>query len=128
MSNVATCRRTGDILLFRPTSIMGYIAALFTWSRYSHATLVSVEDGVTYCLEVREFSGGRKIELEKYLKEEPSVVEVWRVRYTSRHFGPLAVEKMQEFVGVKYGWLHVFAAVLLRFVRALCSKSSKVFP
>ena len=71
---------------------MGYIAALFTWSRYSHAALVSVEDGTVYCLEVREFRGGRKIELEKYLKEEPSAVEVWRLEEMPyQNFGSHAV-------------------------------------
>ena len=117
--------QNGDILLFRPTSIMGWIAALFTWSRYSHAAIVSVEDGVTYCLEVREFLGGRKIELEKY----GGKYEVWRLKVLPyAHFGEHAAFEMSKFIGTKYGWYHILSAVLLRFVRAYDSCECKKHP
>ena len=117
--------KPGDILLFRPTSIMGYLASLFTWSRYSHAAMVSVIDGVTYCLEVREFLGGRKIELEKY----GGKYEVWRLKDSPySRFGEHAVLRMSEYIGVEYGWKHIIEAVLLRFVRAYGSRECRKHP
>ena len=110
-----TSLQTGDILLFFPGSIIGRIAAFFTGGVYSHAALVSVENGTVYCLEIREFLGGRKIELKKYLQEEPATFEVWRLKRTlPDFFYTLVAEKMAEFVGVKYGWVYVLQAVLLR--------------
>ena len=118
--------QNGDILLFRPTSIMGWIAALFTWSRYSHAAMIEMIDGVTYCLEVREFLGGRKIELEKYLEESPTEIEIWRLKEIPyRNFGNHVTAWMREFVGVKYGWHHVIMAIVLRGVRAYGCECSK---
>jgi len=114
---------SGDILLFRPSSIICYVASLFAWSKYSHAALVSVEDGVVYCLEVREFLGGRKIALKEYLRWEPAGIEVWRLQNPPyMTCGSHAVRAMQDFVGVKYGWFHVILAIVLRFVRAYGGK------
>ena len=107
--------QTGDILLFRQESIPGRIAAFFTQSDYSHAALVSVEGDTVYCLEVREFLGGRKIDLETYLQEEPAVFEVWRMNnLPSHHFQTNVVKTMEKFVGVEYGWKHVIKAVMVR--------------
>ena len=117
--------KTGDILLFRPTSIMGYLASLITWSRYSHAAMIEVIDGVPYCLEVREFFGGRKIELEKYVGK----YEVWRLKdMPYSRFGEHAVFEMSKFVGMEYGWCHIVSAVLLRFVRAYECRECKKHP
>ena len=118
--------KDGDILLFRPTSIMGYIAAFFTWSRYSHAAIVEVIDGVPYCLEVREFLGGRKIELKKYLEESPTVIEVWRPIFVPHSsFGKQVVSRMSDYINTKYGWYHVIMAVVLRGVRCYGGECSK---
>ncbi len=121
--------QTGDILLFRPTSLMGRLASLFTWSRYSHAALVSVENGTVYCLEVRQFLGGRKVELDEYLYDEPSEFEVWRLKeFPYRYFPETVVEKMNEFVGVRYGWFHAVNTVFLRFLRIYGSRECKRHP
>jgi len=117
--------QTGDILLFRPTSIMGYIAAFFTWSRYSHAAMVDVIDGITYCLEVREFWGGRKIELAKY----GGRYEVWRLKDVPyNYFCENAAMQMYKFLGVEYGWCHVIASIVLRGVRAYGSNECEHHP
>ena len=117
--------QTGDILLFRPTSIMGYLASLLTWSKYSHAAMIEVVNGITYCLEVREFLGGRRIELANY----GGRCEVWRLRDAPyNYFCENAAMQMYKFLGVEYGWCHVIAAIALRGVRAYGCKECKHHP
>ena len=108
---------------------MGRLASLFTWSRYSHAALVSVENGTVYCLEVRQFLGGRKVELSEYLWDEPSEFEVWRLQKVPyRNFSEMVAARMSEFVGTRYGWFHAFNAIFLHFVRIYGSRECKKHP
>ena len=108
--------KTGDILLFYPASIMGRISLFFAGGKYSHAALVSVEDGTPFCIEVREWIGGRKIILAEYRKAEPAYIDVYRTNslFTDQANPLKAVAHMKEFIGTKYGWWHVITAIIRR--------------
>lgn len=101
----------GDVLVFRPSSLAGRIVALLSWSEYSHAGMVSIDNGVVYCIDV--ILVGQKKKLADYLNEYPSVVEVWRPRdfLIEAGIAKNASKIMEKFVGVKYGWWHAIWAV-----------------
>lgn len=118
-SNDFTGFQTGDVLLFRPTTIAGRAAALLSWSRYSHAAMIDISDSAAYVLDVNGFTNGRRVLLADYVRESPIKAEIYR--YTKDETaGFYAAIAMRDIVTRPYGWWHILTswlAWLLPFVR-----------
>lgn len=96
--------RDGDLLLWRPTSLLGRAICLATWADYSHASMAAWNDnGRLYNLEMVQWQGGRHVLLSHQLAKWPGSCEVWRPR--SDFFdGHGAVKQMMWLLGQHYGW------------------------
>ena len=108
----------GDLLLFRRHSLI----AVAGRGEHSHAAKVAWWDDELFCLEVREWHGGRAVTLESQVKKYPGRIDVHRAnarqrwpeydRTRSTHF-------MRRLAGCDYGYAAVLAAAMLHlpFIR-----------
>jgi len=100
----------GDVLLFRPSGILGRLVAWATGSEYGHVAMFLGTSGKTVA-EMREFIGGRILPLTNYATEtidvfRPDTAE-WMVRFN-------AIMAMYRVLGEPYSLWHGVAAFLLR--------------
>src|SRR5262249_32959440 len=70
----------GDLLLFRRRSLIS-IAGRGT---HSHAAKAAWWDGDLFCLEVREWHGGRAVTLESQVKRFPTRIDVYHTNPSNR--------------------------------------------
>jgi hypothetical protein len=108
----------GDLLLFRRSSLI----AIAGRGEHSHAAKAAWRDNELFCLEVREWHGGRAVTLASQIKKFPGRIDVYRAnshqrwpeydRTRSTHF-------MRRLAGCDYGYAAVLAAAMLHlpFVR-----------
>lgn len=114
-SNGFTGFQIGDVLVFRPTTFSGCLSALLSWSRYSHAAMIDISDGIAYVLDVNGFTNGRRVLLTDYVREEATLMEVYR--YTpDESTGLLAALQMRDIVTRPYGWAHMLTSWLAWFI------------
>lgn len=99
----------GDLLLFRSKGLI----AVAGRGIYSHAGKAMWEGDVLYCLEVREFLGGRQVTLESQAIKNPGRIDVYRAgdRYPE-YDREYATKQMQMFIGVDYGWWNVITTAI----------------
>ena len=105
----------GDILLWRPTSLLGRLIARGTGSVYSHASMAAgLCDGLAN-LEMLQWRGGCVSNLAKQVQRWPGSCDVFRPRpsYDVRH----AVDQMFRLVQQDYGWLDFAYIVGYRYLR-----------
>ena len=96
-----------DLLLFRRR---GLIAA-FGRSEYSHAAKAIWWGDDLFCVEVREWHGGRAVTLASQIKKFPGHIDIYRFR-DDRFPGYSrsgAAEFMRRLAGCAYGYGAVFA-------------------
>lgn len=115
------CRReidAGDLLLFRRRGLI----ATFGRSVYSHAAKADWWGDVLFCLEVREWYGGRAVTLSSQIQRTPGGIDVFstgvaRPGYNWRN----ACEMMRRLAGEPYNYRGVLRLGLMRipFVRLL---------
>ena len=119
--------KEADVLLFRGTSFVSQILKRATSGRYSHvgiASSVGSNGGKIWeCLEVREYRGGRAINLEQYLKIDGSI-DVYRPANRKRIYTYNPQTKiiqgkivkldhkkvtniMRRMTGLPYGWRRI---------------------
>lgn len=72
----------GDVLLFRspPFPAIGWWITRYTGGLYSHVGLAHWDNQVLYCVEQREFLGGRSVTLESQIKDNPGRIDVFRAK------------------------------------------------
>ncbi len=77
-----------------------------------------------FCLEVREFRGGRAVRLSSQVERYPGRIDVFRPNADDRwprYDADKSLEVMRRFVGCDYGWWNVLATAVthLPFIRIL---------
>ncbi len=105
----------GDILLWRPTSLLGRLIARGTGSVYSHASMAAgLCDGLAN-LEMLQWRGGCVSNLAKQVQRWPGSCDVFRPRpsYDARH----AVDQMFRLVQQDYGWADFVFILGYRYLR-----------
>lgn len=102
----------GDLLLFRRRGLISKAGR----GMHSHAAKAAWWDGHLFCLEVREWFGGRAVTLSSQVQRHPGRIDVFAAnpgdrwpRYDRRQ----ALVLMRRLAGCDYGYRHVLAASLL---------------
>lgn len=69
-----------DVLLFRAGSFpsIGWWITRYTGGKHSHVAIAHKDGRDWYCVEQREFKGGRSVLLKGQAKKYPSVIDVYR--------------------------------------------------
>ncbi len=107
----------GDLLLFRKSRI-GFLDGLIAVAGrgiYSHAAKAAWWDNDLFCLEVREFHGGRAVTLSSQVHRYPERIDVFRPNADNRwpHYCPDAsIDMMKRFAGCDYGYSNVLCAAM----------------
>lgn len=122
----------GDVLLFRapPFPAVGWWITKYTGGPYSHVALAHWDGDNLYCVEQREFKGGRSVLLDRQIQENPSRIDVfrakprfsrpritfkdnkWSVEYTHTNLTyeikRQIVETALKMTGKEYGWKNIW--------------------
>ena len=99
----------GDLLLFRrrsPISIVGR-------GCHSHAAKVGFWGSEPFCLEVREWVGGRAVTLDSQVRRYPGRIDVYGTNAGDRwgnYDAHGSVAYMRRFAGCPYGYANVLLA------------------
>lgn len=113
--------RSADLLLYRKNGLISVAGR----GIHSHAAKAAWWDNDLFCLEVREFHGGRAVTLESQVERWPGRIDVFRANADDRwpeydRRGAVAV--MRRFAGCDYGYWNVFKTALTHVpvLRFLC--------
>ncbi len=104
--------RDADLLLFRRRDLI----AMAGRGEYSHAAKAAWWDVDLFCLEVREFVGGRAVTLSSQVQQYPGRIDVYEANPDGRwpeYDRVGATRRMRRLCGCRYGWQHVLWAALL---------------
>lgn len=71
-----------DLLLFKGKGIVSRFIKVFSKGKYTHIGLVSRSNGYISLLEMREWKGGREVNLEREIKKYPGQIDVYRAAPT----------------------------------------------
>ena len=107
----------GDLLLFRrrPYSL-GSLIAIAGRGVHSHAGKIAWWGDEPFCVEVREWYGGRAVTLASQVRKYPGRIDVFRTNPKFRwpRYNRLAaVRYMRRLAGCDYGYASVLSASLL---------------
>ena len=96
----------GDLLLFRPTSLLGRWIASVTRTRYSHAGLAVWWGRDSLMLVDMVFTGGRAVTLSSQVERYPGRIDWFRANPDHRHSWnrQATVEAMIRRAGTPYGF------------------------
>lgn len=103
--------RDGDLLLFRRRGVIAVVGR----GVYSHAGKVAWWDAIPFCLEVREFYGGRAVTLESRVRACPGRIDLYRANPEDRwpeYDRQAATAVMKRFAGCRYGYWNVLGTAL----------------
>ena len=95
-----------DLLLFRSRGVIASAGR----SVYSHAAKAAWWGDDLFCLEVREFKGGRGVTLLSQVQRFPGRIDVYEVNPDNRwpeYNRHNATHVMRQFAGCEYGWWNV---------------------
>lgn len=101
----------GDLLLFQGNPLI----AIAGRGRYSHAAKVARWGSDLFCLEVREFHGGRAIMLQSLVERYPGKIDVFESNPNNQwpeYRCHASTRFMRRLTGCRYGWRNVFRAAL----------------
>lgn len=121
----------GDVLLFRHGEFpsIGWWISMYTGGAYSHVGVAHRHDEHLFCVEFREFIGGRAVSLATQVKKFPNTIDVFRpakkisnavledeaVKYIDREFSPEIAKEITGTVirltGQNYGWYNIWKIV-----------------
>jgi hypothetical protein len=104
--------RDGDLLLFRRRSLIS-IAGRGT---HSHAAKAAWWGDDLFCLEVREWYGGRAVTLESQVRKYPGRIDLYRTNPDDRwpeYDRARAITWMRRLAGCGYGYTAVLTAAML---------------
>ena len=105
----------GDVLLWRPTLLLGRLIAWKTGSIYSHASMAVWQRGSLMNVEMVQWAGGRQLRLQPQVLRWPGSCNVYRPR--PPYDKEAACAKMVELCGQEYGWRDFAAIVAHRYLR-----------
>jgi hypothetical protein len=110
--------RDSDLLLFRRRGLISIAGR----GDHSHAAKAAWWDDELFCLEVREWHGGRAVTLESQVRRFPARIDVYQANPEDRwrqYDRRGATRAMRRLAGCAYGYWGVLAASLLHlpFVR-----------
>lgn len=108
----------GDLLLFRRRGLIS-IAGRGT---HSHAAKAAWWEDDLFCLEVREWHGGRAVTLESQVKRFPTRIDVYHTNPSNRwpeYDRTRSTTMMRRLAGCDYGYAGVLTAAMLHlpFIR-----------
>jgi hypothetical protein len=117
-----TTVRNGDLLLFRRRGLISIAGR----GDHSHAAKAAWWDDDLFCLEIREWHGGRAVTLSSQVRRFPGQIDLYRTNPDDRwpeYDREKATQFMRRLAGCGYGYLSVAAASLLHLpiVRLLTS-------
>jgi hypothetical protein len=104
--------RDSDLLLFRRRGLI----AVAGRSRHSHAAKAAWWGDDLFCLEVREWVGGRAVTLDSQVRRRPGQIDLFQANPDNRwpHYDRRAATAcMRRFAGCSYGYRNVLRAALL---------------
>jgi hypothetical protein len=104
--------RDGDLLLFRRRGLISIAGR----GEHSHAAKAAWWGEDLFCLEVREWHGGRAVTLSSQVRRWPGRIEVYRANPDNRwpeYDRAGATRFMRRLCGCRYGYLGVLGAALL---------------
>lgn len=111
---VRRCIGDADLLLFRHSDWVGCLIAAGGRSIYSHAGMAAWWGDSLFCLETRQFAGGRAVLLSNVVEQFPGRVDLYRTNPAGLSFQPdKAVETMKRLTGTAYGWRALVQAGIL---------------
>ncbi|HEY4233465.1 MAG TPA: hypothetical protein VGM76_08560 [Lacipirellulaceae bacterium] len=102
----------GDLLLFRRRGLISIAGR----GDHSHAAKAAWWDDDLFCLEVREWRGGRAVTLESQVRRFPGRIDVFQVNANERwpeYDRTRATYFMRRLAGCDYGYAAVLAAAML---------------
>lgn len=124
--------QTGDVLLFKapPFPSVGWWIIRYTGGKHSHVALAVNVGGRVYCVEQREFKGGRCVNLKTQVDQNPCRVDVYRpksnitasesseendkilikkVEYTfTEEIATHIIDTAMDLTGTGYGWQNIW--------------------
>jgi hypothetical protein len=108
----------GDLLLFRRRGLI----AIAGRGRHSHAAKAAWWGGDLFCVEVREWHGGRAVALASQVAKFPGCIDVFHANPANRwpeYDRARATTMMRRLAGCDYGYTAVLAAAMLHlpFIR-----------
>ena len=109
-----------DLLLFRKRRIglLDGLIAVAGRGIHSHAAKAAWWKNDLFCLEVREFHGGRAVSLSSQVKKYPGRIDVFRPNPDNRwpnYDADKAVELMRKLAGCDYGYGNVLLTAMTHF-------------
>lgn len=102
----------GDVLLFRRRGLISAVGR----GMHSHAAKAAWWDGDLFCLEIREWFGGRAVMLSSQVERFPGRIDVFEVNPDGRwpdYDRAGATRFMRRLAGCDYGWRNLAAVALL---------------
>lgn len=116
--------RSGDLLLWRPTSLMGRIICSLTRQPYAHVGLAGwigePHDGPNSVLMAYEFLqwyGGVAVTLSSQVQRWPGKCDVFRFIGPEMHHNRRAMLRMARRTGNSYGWRNFWRVGFRRWFR-----------
>jgi hypothetical protein len=108
----------GDLLLFRRRGLISIAGR----GSHSHAAKAAWWGDDLFCLEVREWHGGRAVTLQSQVRKFPGRIDLYRANPANRwpeYDRMRAITMMRRLAGCDYGYAAVLAAAMLHlpFVR-----------
>jgi hypothetical protein len=94
----------GDLLLWRPTSLVGRCIARGTRAKYSHAALAGWWGDCLMSLEFLQWRGGSAVTLSSLVAAYPGKCHVYRLPGRTPDDRNRAVSRMARRMGSPYGW------------------------
>lgn len=112
LTDAADDIQDGDLLLFRRKGLIATAGR----GVHSHAGKAVWWDGDLYCVEVREWHGGRAVTLASQVKRRPGSIDVYAANPDRRwreYDREEAARYMRRLAGCDYGYASVVQAALL---------------
>lgn len=104
-----------DLLLFRGKGIVSRFIRTFGRGKYSHAAKASWIKGELFCLEVREWRGGRAVTLSSQVQKFPGQIDVFETNAIKLpdYNRVKADDLMLRFAGIEYGYWDIIGTAFL---------------
>lgn len=102
----------GDLLLFRRRGLISTAGR----GVHSHAAKAAWWNGDLFCLEIREWYGGRAVTLSSQVRRRPGRIDVYEANPNRRwpEYDRAAASRfMRRLAGCPYGYLGVLSAAML---------------
>lgn len=104
-----------DLLLFRGKGVISRFIRSFGRGKYSHVAKASWLKGELFCLEVREWKGGRAVTLSSQVQKFPGQIDVYETNalHLPGYDRAKSDSLMLLFAGIEYGYLDIMETAAL---------------